>query len=126
MSKTDENIFESGQKVCKKAQEDEKVFPEEMFESSLQSLVDLANSEPMSEMKTNKSEKVNPSNPSELVKEIDQKIRFSIHFDARKNQQENKPKFLDVKEDLFKVKQDIHELKHDLKSAERPLMVTTF
>ena len=120
---------------------------EEMF-NSLQSLVDLANSD-RSESTTSSSESrvienanspnsamcssgstTNAPPPSDLVREANEKIRFSIHFDARKNQQQNSissaNKILNVKEDLHKVKQDISELKNDLKSAEQPLMVTIF
>ena len=108
--------------------------------NSLQSLVDLANSNPK-----NSSTAVEPQEPprplvmqepakmvktnsSDLVREANEKIRFSIHFDARKHHQEksqqnSSSKFSNVREDLFKVKQDINELKNDLKTAEQPLMV---
>ena len=52
---------------------------------------------------------------SDLVQEANERIRFSINFDARK--------ISNVKDDLSKMKQDIHDLKNDLKSAEQPLMV---
>ena len=64
---------------------------------------------------------------SDLVREANEKIRFSIHFDARKHQveqQQQQSKFSNVREDLFKVKQDINVLKNDLKTAEQPLMVS--
>lgn len=98
----------------------------EMF-NSLQSLVDLANSDRESSSDaSSRANNTNSSTPSDLVREANEKIRFSIHFDARKNQQQNSRdsanKILNVKEDLHKVKQDISELKNDLKSAEQPLM----
>ena len=52
---------------------------------------------------------------SDLVREANERIRFSINFDARK--------FSNVKEDISQMKQDINDLKNDLKSAEQPLMV---
>ena len=58
---------------------------------------------------------VNMRTNSDLVQEANERIRFSINFDARK--------ISNVKDDLSKMKQDIHDLKNDLKSAEQPLMV---
>ena len=108
--------------------------------NSLQSLVDLANSNPKSSTAVEPQEPPRPlvheekaasmvkTNSSDLVREANEKIRFSIHFDARKHHQEksqqnSSSKFSNVREDLFKVKQDINELKNDLKTAEQPLMV---
>lgn len=130
------SLAPSSTKVSKAAEADETSF---MF-NSLQSLVDLANSNPK-----NSSTAVEPQEPprplvmqepakmvktnsSDLVREANEKIRFSIHFDARKHHQEksqqnSSSKFSNVREDLFKVKQDINELKNDLKTAEQPLMV---
>lgn len=109
---------------------------QEMFSSSLQCLVDLANSVKQhgddgaeedllgkADNGTQAPAQTNISVLSDLVREANEKIRFSIHFDARKNQQMQANKFLNVKEDLHKVKQDIQGLKNDLKSAEKPLMV---
>jgi hypothetical protein len=56
-----------------------------------------------------------------LVREANERIRFSINFDARKNQQN--PQISNVRRDLSKVKQDIYDLKNDLNSAKQPLMV---
>lgn len=96
-----------------------------MFSSSLQCLVDLANSV-SGDGGADGEEVAKAANISlsDLVREANEKIRFSIHFDARKNQQMQANKFLNVKEDLHKVKQDIQGLKNDLKSAEKPLMVS--
>ena len=107
--------------------------------NSLQSLVDLANSNPeqptavvvstpQEQPEVEPRPLVQPAfsaktNSSDLVREATEKIRFSIHFDARKHQKSNSSKFSNVREDLFKVKQDINELKNDLKTAEQPLMV---
>ena len=108
--------------------------------NSLQSLVDLANSNPKSSTAVEPQEPPRPlvheekaasmvkTNSSDLVREANEKIRFSIHFDARKHQESqnhssSSSKFSNVREDLFKVKQDINELKNDLKTAEQPLMV---
>lgn len=112
--------------------------------NSLQSLVDLANSNPEHQPTAvvvstpQEQPEVEPrplmqpasakTNSSDLVREANEKIRFSIHFDARKHQesallQNSSSKFSNVREDLFKVKQDINELKNDLKTAEQPLMV---
>ena len=91
--------------------------------NSLQSLVDLANSNPKPVPRpTIEAAEAKPKN-SDLVREASEKIRFSIHFDARKHQ-EQQNKFSNVREDLFKVKQDINDLKNDLKTAEQPLMVS--
>ena len=63
------------------------------------------------------------------MREANEKIRFSIHFDARKNQQMQDQgsvnKFLNVKQDLYNVKKDIQGLKQDLKTAEKPLLVSS-
>lgn len=84
-------------------------------------MVDLANSPPSVYSAANCNSSVDRS--SDLVREANEKIRFSIHFDARKNQQMQANKFFNVREDLYKVKQDIQGLKNDIKSAEQPLMV---
>ena len=102
-------------------------------ECSLKKTYDPSNFENIS-----RANNTNSSTPSDLVREANEKIRFSIHFDARKNQQQQNSISqtrdptsankicLNVKEDLHKVKQDISELKNDLKSAEQPLMVKIF
>ena len=85
--------------------------------NSLQSLVDLTR-ENSNQVKVNKSLQ---QLQSDLVKEANERICFSVNFDARKNKQN----FTNVKQDLFKVRQDINDLKNDLKlmKAEEPLMV---
>ena len=92
---------------------------------------------------------------SDLIREADERIRFSINFDARKNQQQNQQPQSQpptacqtnarscnsttsttaavadsnsnsgLKDDLSKVRQEISELKNDLSTTKQPLMVST-